>query len=135
MQLKLKRSQKTSGMMSKTVVFILDARADLTEEEKTNVQKYELGKDVIYSSEATKALKEAARLPGTGTLGMLARVAMSKLTLSITINSLCSGHQIDCKSLQEVLEAEEAVKEACALLRIYLTAAATFDGREEVIEY
>ena len=59
MQLKLKRSQKTSGMMSKSVVFILNARAELSDEEKANVAKYGLGKDVIYSSEAAKRFSEA----------------------------------------------------------------------------
>ena len=135
MQLKLQRSQKTAGMMSKSVVFILSARSELSDEEKANVQKYGLGKDVMYSSEAAKRFSEAARSPGTGTLGMLARVAMSKLSLNITIDSLCRGHQIECKDLEEVLHAEEAVKQACELLRVYLTAAETFDGREEVIEY
>lgn len=135
MHLKIKRSQKSTGMVSKTVTFIIFARAEISEEERANIIKYGLGKDVIYSSETTKKLLAVAQAPGTGAIGMIARVAMSKLTLSITIKSLCEGQSIECKSLEEALGAEEAVKEACENLRIYLTAADTFDGREEVIEY
>lgn len=61
MQLKLKRSQKTSGLIAKSVVFMLDARADLSEEEKANVKKYDLGKTIIYNSERSKRFLEAGQ--------------------------------------------------------------------------
>ena len=53
MQLKLSRSQKSSGMLSKSVVFCLDARADLTQEERHLIDKYKLGSQVIYNSAAS----------------------------------------------------------------------------------
>ena len=63
------------------------------------------------------------------------RLAMSKMSLNITIDSLVKGHHIEAKSLDELLGAEEAIKEACENTKGYLRVAATFDGKEEVIEY
>jgi len=59
MQLKLTRSQRTGGLMGKTI-FVLDARADLTPDEKGLVKKYALGKLVVYDSDARKKHQEAA---------------------------------------------------------------------------
>src|SRR5205085_1993164 len=52
MQLKLKRTQRSAGLMGGKVIFGLDARADLSAEERSLVQKYALGKMVVYDSEA-----------------------------------------------------------------------------------
>jgi hypothetical protein len=127
-------------MMSKSVVFIVDARADLNEEEKANVKKYNLGKTNIYNSERTRRSATAAQEAfGGGTAGGFARglahAALAGLSLSITVDSLTKGQHIECKDLDEVLGAEEAVKEACQYLRAYLDTATTFDGREEVVEF
>ncbi|PWT80932.1 MAG: hypothetical protein C5B44_04585, partial [Acidobacteria bacterium] len=43
MQLKLKRSQRTGGMMGGKVIFVLDARAEPSAEEASLVKKYNLG--------------------------------------------------------------------------------------------
>lgn len=140
MKLVLTRSQRESGMLSKSVVFMLSARADLTEEEKHNVQKYKLGGELIYCSEKSREHFErgrdaAARGTTTGAISSLARVAMAKLSLNITINSLTQGQIVECKSLEEIIGAEEAVRSACENLRAYLDTAAMFDGRQEVIEF
>jgi hypothetical protein len=47
MQLKLRRSQRSGGMLGKKVVFALDARADLSEEERELISKYGLGSLVV----------------------------------------------------------------------------------------
>ena len=60
---------------------------------------------------------------------------MAKLSLTVTIDSLTRGQEVECKDLDELLAADQAIKEACGYLRVYLDAAATFDGRQEVIEY
>ncbi len=57
------------------------------------------------------------------------------MSLNISIDSLQGGHAINCNSLDEVLGAEEAIKDACESLKTYLDIAETFDGRQEVIEY
>lgn len=138
MQLKIRRSQKTKGMMSKNVMFCLDARAELTPEEAENVRKYKLGSMVIYNSaKSEKYLNAAAGASDTagGTLKHMAALAMHRLSLNISIDSLCEGHHIECKDLDELLGAEEAVMQGCNLLKTYLETAQTFDGREEVIDF
>ena len=119
--------------MSKSVVFLLNARADLSEEEKHNVEKYKLGDQIIYNSEASKKHLDAGA--SSGTAGRLARLALAKMSLNVSINSLMQGHQISCNTLDEVLGAEEAMRESCAALKQYLDVAATFDGSQEVVEY
>lgn len=105
MQLKLQRSQRSSGVFSKSVVFCLDVRAELTPEETQNVQKYKLGSMAIYNSEASKRHlavgKEAIASGGLGQAFL--KLAMAKLSLNITIDSLCGGHHIECKDLDELL--------------------------------
>jgi hypothetical protein len=140
MQLKLTRSQREGGVVSKSVIFCLDARIQLTPEEQANVNRYKLGGQVIYNSEASKrhlAKSEAAQ--GTGTAGGIAKsfvsLAMAALNLNITINGLQRGQHIECKSLDELLGAEEALMEACQNLRAYLDTAASFDGREVLVDF
>jgi hypothetical protein len=140
------------------VVFVLDARMELTAEELELVRKYRLGDDVIYESSSRKQGKEAtlahlektrggpslrdstgAQLLGAGnTLYRLARAGISAtaaaLSLRITITSLMSGVHVECKSMAELLGAETAIVEAASNLRSYLETAATFDGQEEIIE-
>jgi hypothetical protein len=47
---------------------------------------------------------------------------------------LVSGQHIETKSLPELIGAEAAIREACDTVKGYLEVAATFDGREEVVE-
>jgi hypothetical protein len=153
MQLKLRRSQRSAGMLGGKVIFGLDARADISAEERALVQKYALGKMVVYDSEARKKhqasaygnFDDAAHPPGydlssTGK-GLwknargLASAAMMALSLRVTIDTLVSGQYIECKDLDELLGAEAAIRNACGNLKAYLETALTFDGREEVIEF
>lgn len=147
MNLKLRRSQRSSGMLSSKVLFALDARAELSDEERSLVDKYALGKTVVYDSEARKKhlgatfdrLDEAERSsPGRSlwkTTRGLASLAMAAMTLRITVGSLIHGEHVECKDLDELLGAEAAIVEACKNLRAYLETASTFDGREEVVEF
>lgn len=140
MQLKLRRSQRESGIVSKTAVFCLDARADLDVREQHDLARYKLYDQVIYNSEAAKRhLDKGATATDSGTAtGLLKGVmhlALSSLRLNITIRNLERGHHIECKSLEELLAAEEAIMEACQNLRVFLDIAATFDGSEVVIDF
>jgi hypothetical protein len=56
------------------------------------------------------------------------------LSLRITVGSLLSGVHAECKSLEELLEAENAIVKAAQTLRSYLDTATTFDGREDLFE-
>jgi hypothetical protein len=136
MHLKIKRSQK-KGLMGK-VIFALDIRADYTQEEKDNINKYNLGGEVVYSSERARkhAAKAEAHLEHGGSLLKgLASTVLAGLSLNVTIASLQQGHHIETKTMEEMLEAEATLRLACAELTTWLDAASTFDGREMVVEY
>jgi hypothetical protein len=140
MQLKLKRSQRAAGMLGGKIMYMLDARAELTPDERTLVSRHALGKLPIYDSEGRKKRAQAAgeALGGGGWLGTakgLASVAMASMSLQVTIDSLTSGHHIECKTMDELLGAESALREGCETLRTYLDLAVTFDGREEIIKF
>jgi hypothetical protein len=147
MQLKLKRSQRAGGMLGGKVIFGLDARADLTADERELVRKYGLGKLVVYDSEARKKANESAyghfdeatnssvgRSLWKNARG-IACAAMMALSLRVTVDSLVGGQHIECKELDELLGAEGAILDACKSLKAYLETALTFDGREEVVEF
>ena len=147
MQLKLKRSQRAGGMLGGKVIFALDARTDLTPDEKGLVSKYALGKLVVYDSESRKKHGETAYgqfdEAASSSLGRslwrsargIASAAMMTLSLRVTVDSLMSGQHIECTDLDELLGAEAAILNACKNLKAYLETAQTFDGREEVVEF
>jgi hypothetical protein len=150
MQLKLKRSQRAGGMMGGKVLFGLDARAELTSDERSLVQKYSLGKIVVFDSEARKkhannaygnfddAANTSAASAGRGlwkNARGIASAAMMALSLRVTVDGLISGQHIECKELDELLGAEAAILDACKSLKTYLDTSQTFDGREEVVEF
>ena len=140
MKLLLGRSQRSTGLMKGKIMFSLDARVDLTAEEAALIKKYGLGKEVIYNSERSKRFIESGQnalaMSGAGALlksGV--NLALAKLSLNITVDSLMKGHHIECKDLDELLAAEEALMEACRNVKVYLDTAVTFDGREVVIDF
>ena len=133
MELKITRSQKKAGMISKEIVFILDVKSQLTEEEKFAVQEYGLGKMVIYNSESSR--KHLDNIGGGGLLKAATSLAMSKMSLNISIDSLMQGKVVECKSLDEVMSAEEAIREACENMKSYIKVASHFDGSTETVEY
>ena len=140
MQLKLKRSQRSAGMLGSKVVYMLDARAELTNEERELVSKHSLGKLVIYDSVARQKRMEnaAEKLSGGSLMGAargLASIAMAAMSLRVTIDSLTGSQRVECKDMDELLGAETAIREGCETLRAYLDCAVTFDGREEVIQF
>ena len=139
MQLKLQRSQRDGGIISRNVIFCLDARVEFTAEEQRHIIRYKLQNEVIYNSEASaRYLARAdAQRDGSikGNLKSIASVAMAAMRLNISIASLQKGQHVECKSLDELLGAEEAIMTACENLRAYLDTAATFDGREVLFAF
>lgn len=159
MQLKLKRSQKTGGIVSANVIFCLDARVEFTPAEAGDINRYKLQNQMIYTSEGARSAAEGSRAAAanakargisvgsvddfltsaTGKLGhglkAAALGAISAMRLTITINSLQRGQHIECKSLDELLGAEDAIMTACENLKGYLAAASTFDGREVLVDF
>lgn len=103
MKLLVRRDQK-KGLMG-GMTFLLYVKADLSEEEKANISKYELSQTALYVSEK----------------------------ISITAGDLWVGKKIECKSIVEMLEIEAETKEACKVFNAVLLAAKNFGG-EEIVE-
>jgi hypothetical protein len=156
MSLKLKRSERRH--FTGKIIFMLDARIGLNAEAHALIEKNRLGSFVVYDSQARERHREAtkehlettrehpplsggmaAQLFGLGkTFYRLGRASvsatMAALSLRITVESLIRGVHVECDSMDELLGAERAIKEAATNLKGYLEEAATFDGREEVVE-
>jgi hypothetical protein len=154
--LMLRRSQRSS--IIGTIIYIIDARMELTTEETDLVRKYRLANRLIYEStnrqrhaeatlehlEFTKKmprLTESAAIQMLGaskTLYRLFRAGWSAtaaaLSLRITVGSLIAGVHAECKSMEELLGAENAIVQAAQNLRSYLDTATTFDGGEDFFE-
>jgi len=147
MQLRLQRTQRAGGIAGGTVFFCLDARADYSQEERSNINRYKLGGQTLYNSRAAQKHLEASGAhlertqegsAGNRLIGLArgaASLALAKMQLNISIASLGRGHHVECKDLQELLETEDTLRNACKELTKYLEVAATFDGSEVVIEY
>jgi len=125
MKLLIRRDQK-NGLLGK-VNFILEVRAQLSEEEQSHIKKYRLGETMLY--ERDKLIDK-----GSGLLGLASRIAFKMMNISVSVNDLTGGKKIDCKDIMEMLAVEEQIKEACQNFKSVLTAAAQFGG-EEIIEF
>jgi hypothetical protein len=126
MKLLLRRDQKTGGMLSKSVTFTLDVRAELSAAEVANIQKYKLGEAVLYE-------RDTIVDRGSGLLGVASRALHKALNISISVNDLANGKRVECKDIIEMLAVEEQVKEAAEMFKNVLSAAAGFGG-EQVLE-
>lgn len=126
MKLLLRRDQETSGMVRKTVTFSLSVRAELSEKEQQNIQKYKLGETVLY---ARGELIDK----GAGLLGLASRVAFKMMNISVSVDDLANGKRVDCKDIMEMLAVEQQIKEAASNFKAVLDAAAHFGG-DEVID-
>lgn len=124
MKLLLRRNQR-SGLTGK-VIFTLEVRADVSEEERANIRKYKLGETELYASHEMIDR-------GSGLLGVASRFAHKALTINVTVNDLQNGKKIEIKDIVEMLAIEEHIKEAAQTFKAVLEAASHFGG-DEVIE-
>lgn len=130
MKLKLQRSQK-SGMTG-NVTFKMLAIVDLDADEADAVKKYKLGKEVVY--ESPKGAAASQLLAAGGTLGgITATIAAKASNQILTVNDLVKGKEIACKDINEMMAAEEQIRQACQGLSRILFVCQHFDG-EEVID-
>lgn len=126
MKLLLRREQQTSGLIRSTVTFSITVRAELSPEERRNIEKYKLGDSVLYTrGELTDR--------GSGLLGLASRAAFHLMNISVSVNDLVQGKRIECKDILEMLGVQEQLKEAAATFKSVLEAAAHFGG-DEVLE-
>ncbi len=126
MKLLLRRDQQLSGIVRSTITFSLTVRADLSDQERRNIQRYKLGESILYT-------RGEIADKGKGLLGLASRVAFKMMNISVSVNDLANGKQVQCKDIMEMLAVEEQIKEAAATFKRVLEAAAHFGG-EEVIE-
>ena len=126
MKLLLRRDQK-SGLLGGSITFVLNVRAELAPEEIQNIKKYKLGKTMLY--ERVKVID-----PGSGLLGLASRLALKAINLTVSVDDLTGGKQIECKDVVEMLAVEGQIREACQTFKAVLEAAAHFGG-EEVFEF
>lgn len=106
------QSQKAFGGAK----FVLNVRAELTEEESKLVKKYKAQKEVLLSKEV--------KIPLTG----------KSITLDINIDTLINGQSIKCDDIATILETEENIKQSCEQFKNYIEVMRHFGG-EEVLEY
>lgn len=123
MNLLLRRDQR-SGLLGK-VIFQLDVRAEISQEEMANIQRYKLGNTVLYT-------KSEIVDPGSGLLGLASRMAFHAMNISVTVADLVQGKRVECKNILEMLAVEGQIREAALTFKQVLDAAAHFGG-EEVI--
>lgn len=130
MKLTLRRSQATKGMLSKSVQFSLNAKVRLTEQEAADVKKYRMGSEIIYSKDRMGYNEYDNDTAG----GMARNFAAIAAAITITVDDLVRGKNINCKDIMEMMAIVEQVKGACGNFKAMLEAAAQFEG-EEVFEY
>lgn len=124
MKLLLRRDQKPALVMG-SPTFTLDVRAEVTPQEKAAIEKYKLGKTVLYE-------RNTLVDKGSGLLGLASRMAFKMMNLSVSVSDLAGGKRIDCKDIVEMLAVENQIKEACQTFKDVLTACTHFGGEEVV---
>ena len=124
MKLLLRRDQR-AGMIGK-IIFTLDIRSELSDEERNAISKYKLGDTVLYE-------KNTLVDQGSGLLGLASRMAFKAMNLSVNVKDLAGGKRIECKDIVEMLAVEDQIKEAARTFNAVLAAATHFGG-EEVID-
>lgn len=125
MKLLLRRNQK-SGLLASAITFILEVRAEVTDQERENIRRYKLGKTVLYT-------RDTLVDKGSGLLGLASRMAFAMSNISVSVDDLAGGKRIECKDIMEMLGVEEQIKEAAQNFKQVLEAAAQFGG-EQVVE-
>lgn len=126
MKVLLRRDQKAGMMGMGKIAFTLNIRAELTPEEQANIKKYKLGDTMLYERDKI--------VGGSGLLGVASRFALKAMNISVVVDDLTKGKQIECKDIVEMLAVEDQLKEACQTFKAILTAAATFGG-EEILNF
>lgn len=125
MKLLFRRDQRSALIGSKPV-FVLDARTELSNEEREAIRRYKLGDTLLYEKKPLQqGSNEYTQLGQT--------LAWRFANLTITVNDLQNGRKVECKDILEMLGVEEQLKQAAQNFKAVLDAAAHFGG-EEVVE-
>ena len=112
------------------IVFILNIKTKLTDEEQALIKKYKMGKEVVYEK-----LPIAAATASMGSIaGALTAITAKALRLVFTVDDLVKGRVIECKDILDMIAAEQQIRDAADGLWGILEASKNFEG-EEVITY
>jgi hypothetical protein len=130
MKLLLRRSERATAFGN--AIYVLDVRADLSDEEQAWVWKYKLGKTLLYSRNNPPPKLERDSVASMG-LEIGARLLHHALNITVSVGDLMGGKRVECKSILEMLAAVEQIKEAAQNFGSILRAASQFGG-EEVLE-
>jgi hypothetical protein len=125
MKLLLRRDQRAGMLGMGNIIFTLDVRAEITEDEHQDIQRYKLAKSVLYS-------RGELADRGAGLLGLASRLAFKMANISVSVDDLVRGKRIECKDILEMLAVEEQIREAASNFKAVLLAAAHFGGEEVV---
>jgi hypothetical protein len=107
------------------VTFTLDVRAQVSDDEIRNINKYKLGKTTLYS-------RGELADPGKGLLGAASRLAFKMTNISVSVDDLVRGKHLEFKDIVEMLSVIEQIKEAAQNFKAVLDAAAHFGGEEAI---
>lgn len=124
MKLLLRRSERPSAFGKP--IYILDVRAELSDEERGWIDKYKFGNTLLYAKKQMPTV-DPKTLAGLGTI-----LLHHALNITVSVNDLRDGKRIECKDILEMLAGEEQIKEAAQTFGSVLRAASQFGG-EEVI--
>lgn len=122
MKLILNKSQQAKGLTGSKIVYTLDIKADLTEDELNNIARYKMANEVLYSDaegDVTESIWKSLKVIATSTV--------------IRVSDLTNGKAIQCDSFMEIMAVQQQVKTACSNLKSLLEAMANFEG-EEILE-
>lgn len=131
MRLILKKGQKLSGLMNKNVVFQLTARVELSDDEEAALDKYKFRSEIVYSKENIAPAGQQGSKTWSGIARNLSAMAMN---LNLSVGDLILGRTVECKTIGEMLDCEDAIKQACEVLSGLLEACKSFEG-ETVLEF
>jgi hypothetical protein len=130
MELLLSKSQKSGMLGMGAIVFILNVKTKLTDDEQALVKKYKMGKEVVYEK-----LPITAMAAGMGGItGALTAITAKALKLVFTVDDLVKGRVIECKDILDMIAAEQQIRDAADGFWGILQASKNFEG-EEVITY
>jgi hypothetical protein len=130
MELLLSKSQKQGMLGMGAIVFVLNIKTKLTDEEQALVKKYKMGKEVVYEK-----LPIGAAVAGMGGIaGALTAITAKALKLVFTVDDLVKGRTIECKDILDMIAAEQQIRDAADGFWGIIQASKNFEG-EEVVTY
>lgn len=127
MQLVIQKDQDKKMMGG--VSFVLSAKVNLTDEEKSVIKHYKAEKVILHQKKnLASSVSEVAA--ATSIAGRLMSRALDKLFSDLTIGSLVSGVSFKCKDIGEIIDHEEQLKSVVAIFYNYLQTMIAFGGTQ-----